>query len=125
MELAEKLIQLRKKRGLSRREVAEATGISENTYKKYEIPDSDKLSVRPPYERLCTLAKFYNVTTDYLLGCNTEEQDRLDEIAGEYNLSLLEKKILENYLALPTNTRGDLMAFLEKSVKEVKKSSDS
>ncbi len=110
MELAEKLIQLRKKKGLSRREVAEATGISENTYKKYEIPDSDKFSVRPPYERLCTLADFYGVTTDYLLG-----REPPPNPLAELKLSPdCEKDMLEKYMSLPPDVRECAFDLLQK-----------
>ena len=68
---------------------------------------------------LSKLADFYNVTTDYLLGRNTDEPKTIDCLAGEFNMSALEKKILDNYLALPKNMRSDLMQFLEKSVDEV------
>lgn len=110
MELAEKLTELRKKRKLSRREVAEATGISENTYKKYEIPDGDKTSVRPPYERLCILADFYGVTTDYLLGREPPPNPFAD-------LNLLpesEKDVLAKYMSFPPEIRACLLDALRK-----------
>ena len=65
------------------------------------------------------IADFYGVSTDYLLGRESKEQTALDELVGQFNMDLLEKKIVENYFALPKKMRGDLMTFLEKSVKEV------
>jgi hypothetical protein len=34
-------------------------------------------------------------------------------------MTLLEKKIVDNYLSLPKSMRGELMEFLRKSVQEV------
>ncbi len=110
MELAEKLTELRKKKGLSRREVAEATGISENTYKKYEIPDGDKASVRPPYERLCILADFYGVTTDYLLG----REPQLNPFADLNLPPESEKDVLAKYMSFPPEIRACLLDALRK-----------
>lgn len=73
----------------------------------------------PKYEILLRIADLFGVTTDYLLGRETGEPDTLDTLAAEFNMSELEKKILDNYLSLPDDMRGDLMDFLEKSVKEV------
>ncbi len=109
MNLAEKLVTLRKKKGLSRREVAEITGISENTYKKYEISDNEKFSVRPPYERLCTLADFYGVTTDYLLDRETAlEQETLTSL----NLTEKEKAFIRTYAEFSPEKREHFMEIL-------------
>ena len=68
---------------------------------------------------LSKLADFYGVTADYLLGRDTGEPEPLDQLAAEFNMTALEKKIVENYLSLPESMRGDLMEFLRKTVKEV------
>ena len=68
---------------------------------------------------LCKLADLFNVTVDYLLGRDAGEPEPLDEIAGQFNMTALEKRILEGYLALPKDMRGDLMEFLQKSVREI------
>ncbi len=122
MGINERLKKLRKIKGINQEQAANKLGISLSSYQKYE---RDKGSVTPSLEDLSKLADFYGVSTDYLLGRNSEEQDKFEEIASEYDLSLLEKKILENYLKLPKDMRGNVMDFLEKAVKEVKKSSDS
>lgn len=119
METKDVLKSLRKARGYSNmKDFCDAAEISINTYQNYEsgkrIPTADIL---------LKLADFYNVSTDYLLGRNTEEQTALDELAGQFNMSLLEKKIVEEYLKLPDKMRGDLMEFLEKAVREVEEES--
>ena len=114
METKDIIRSLRKKRDYSAQQVADGCEMSLGVYKKYE---SGERGVGVP--ALSKLADFYNVSVDYLLGRKTSEQTALDGLAGEFNMTLLEKKIVENYLALPPKMRGDLMEFLAKSVKEV------
>lgn len=61
--LARRLTELRSARKLSRREVAVSTGISERTYQRYENAERD-----PDAPVLRTLADYYDVSADYLLG---------------------------------------------------------
>lgn len=120
MPINETLKQLRNKRGLNQSDMADELGVSLSSYQKYE---RDKGCVTPSLDVLIRIADYYNVSVDYLLGRNTEEQTALDELAGQFNMSLLEKKIVEEYLKLPDKMRGDLMEFLEKAVREVEEES--
>ena len=117
--MKEQLQKLRKSKGLTQEDMSIQLGISLSTYQKYE---RDVIS--PPYEILIRIADFYGVTTDYLLGRDTGEPTPLDSLAAEFNMSALERKIVDNYLALPPSMRGDLMEFLQKSVQEVMKNGD-
>ena len=90
-----------------------------SAYQKYENGTRDVST-----EMLSKLADLFNVTTDYLLGRNTGEPDTIDQLAGEFNMTALEKKILDNYLSLPQSMRTDLMDFLHKAVKEVQAEND-
>lgn len=112
--ISENLMSLRKQRNLTMRDVAEKVGVSLSAYQKYENGTRDVST-----EMLSKLADFYGVTTDYLLGRDTGEPEPLDQLAAEFNMTALEKKIVENYLSLPESMRGDLMEFLRKTVKEV------
>lgn len=108
------LKELRKKKNLSQTQVAEALGISLRAYQNYEYNQRE-----PNIEMINKLADYFNVTSDKLLGRETGEPDTLDTLAAEFNMSALEKKIVDNYLSLPKSMRGDLMEFLRKTVKEV------
>lgn len=68
VKIAERLKVLRKERNLRQSDVAKLLGIGVRTYQYYEGDDH-----RPDYEMLITLADFFGVTTDYLLG-RTEER---------------------------------------------------
>ena len=112
--VATQLSDVRKKRQLTMKEVAEALDISLSAYQKYENGTRDVSTAM-----LSKIADFYGVTTDYLLGRSTGEPDTLDTLAAEFNMSALEKKIVDNYLSLSPDMRGDLMEFLRKTVAEV------
>ena len=114
MNIGKTLTDLRKTKGLSRQNLADNLEISVHTYIKYENE-----SVKPPYDTLIKLADFYGVTTDYLLGRETGEPETIDKLSHEFNMTALEKEILDNYLSLPKDMRGDLMEFLQKSVQNI------
>ena len=114
IDVSEKLKSIRKERGYTIQAVSNGVGIAVRTYQNYEYGQREIST-----ETLFKLADFYGVTTDYLLGRETGEPDSIDKLAGEFNMTALEKKILDNYLSLPKSMRSDLMEFLHKSVKEV------
>ena len=62
-QLAERLLQLRQERKLSRKAVAEQLHIVERTYQRYENGERE-----PTASVLAELADFYHVSADYLLG---------------------------------------------------------
>lgn len=70
MILADKLIQLRKKSGMSQEELAEKMNVSRQAVSKWEgaqsIPDLDKI---------LQLSELYGVTTDYLLKDSVESEE--------------------------------------------------
>ena len=104
----------RERSNKTQKECADCLSITLRAWQGYEQGIRE-----PKYEILCHIADLFNVTTDYLLGRETGEPDSIDKLAGEFNMTALEKKILDNYLSLPKSMRSDLMEFLHKSVKEV------
>jgi len=62
MNLAEKILQLRKQQGLSQEELAEKVGVSRQAISKWETGESV-----PELERVVNLSKIFGTTTDYLL----------------------------------------------------------
>lgn len=116
MKINENLKKLRMLKNLSQSDMAEILDISLSSYQKYE---REKNCVTPSLDVLLRIADFYGVTVDYLLGRETSESSTVDKLVGEFNMSALEKEILDNYLSLPKDMRGDLMEFLQKSVQKV------
>lgn len=62
-EFAERLKELRIEKGLSQRRLAELTGFSHTAIRRWE----NEVQL-PNIEILVIFAKFFDVTTDYLLG---------------------------------------------------------
>lgn len=108
------LKELRQRKGYTIAQLCDAIEMNTNTYAKYERGERDVST-----EILSRFANFYGVSADYLLGRDTSEPETIDKLAGEFNMSALEKEILENYISLPKDMRVDLMEFLQKSVHKV------
>lgn len=62
-EFAERLKELRLEKGLSQRELAKLSNLSHNAISQWE--NETRI---PNAEAVVALAKFFSVTTDYLLG---------------------------------------------------------
>ena len=58
----ERIKELRLKKGITQRQMADTFGITERNYQRYEVTDS------PSNDTLLKLADFFEVSTDYLLG---------------------------------------------------------
>ena len=65
---SERIKKLRNKSGIKQIDMANHIGISIQSYSSYE------LGREPKYNMLCDIAKYFNVTTDYLLGMPDTEQ---------------------------------------------------
>lgn len=63
LSLRERLLQLKKEKGALQLEIATAIGVSLRTYQRFEYGDRE-----PTASSIVALAKFYGVSTDYLLG---------------------------------------------------------
>ncbi len=82
LTLGERLKDLRVERNLKLETLAEQTGLSKSALSKYESDDVTDLSIYA----VTTLAEFYGVTTDYLLGM-TENKKRPDAVLSDLHLS--------------------------------------
>lgn len=74
MTLPYRLKELRQQKKLTQANVANALGITQQSYARWENG-----KVTPSLEKLSQIAKFYGVTTDYLLG-NEPEEDELANV---------------------------------------------
>ena len=69
MELKEKLVDVRKKKGLSQAELAEAINVSRQAISRWEVG-----SAIPSADNLMWLSKFYEVSMDELMGVDTDDK---------------------------------------------------
>lgn len=82
LTIQERLKDLRTERRMTLEQLSEATGLSRAALGKYETDDFKDIS---PFS-IATLAKFYDVSTDYLLGL-TEQKNHPDTTLSELHLS--------------------------------------
>ena len=99
--IGERLINLRKDRGMTQKQFSEALFINYRTYSGYErneIEASDEVKIQ--------IAKFYNVSLDYLLGLIDEPHpikngDEYVRLPRPLNKNI--KKELEQYISYLLN----------------------
>lgn len=82
MELEEKLVDLRKKKGLSQAELAEAINVSRQAISRWEVG-----SAIPSADNLMWLSKFYEVSMDELMGVGTD-----DKLSAKEEQQIISKK---------------------------------
>ncbi len=63
MNFPERLLELRKANGLTQKQLASAVNLSEVGIQNYE-----RRTRKPAYDALVSLADFFNVSFDYLVG---------------------------------------------------------
>ena len=112
MPISEKLKMLRDRRGLTLDELAEQTGLSRSALSNYETNESKEGS----QFALVTLAKFYGVSTDYLLGLSALENPMQGDI-HDLNISsemaeLLKSGKINNRLLCEMATHPDFPKLL-------------
>ena len=116
METKDILKSLRKAKGYSTMlDFCSAIDISFSTYQNYEsgkrIPTADVL---------VKLADFFGVTTDYLLG-RESEPNPLEQLAKINNLNVTEEVLLEEYMKLDPQKRKVIIDFMKRGIKEAEK----
>lgn len=73
----DRLKDLRDDENMSQKEIAELLNVAERTYSGYETG-----SRTIPYEALIKLAKFYNTSTDYILGITNDRHFTYEKYAA-------------------------------------------
>ena len=63
MDYADRIVDLRKSHGLTQKELADSTALSEIGVQSYE-----RRRRKPAHDAIIALADFFNVSVDYLLG---------------------------------------------------------
>lgn len=116
----ENLKKARENVQLTQIQAAEKLGLSDGTYKNYEQGKRE-----PNNDILVSIADLFHVTTDYLLGRETGEPTAMEKLADQFNMTALEREILDGYVNLPKEMRGNLMDFLHDAVKNVMQNSKS
>lgn len=111
MNVNETLRKLRENRHLQVADVANAIGISRQGYNNYETG-----SRNPSLDTIVKLAKFYNVSTDYILGVSDLEDD---SSITENDIKMTDEKaekLLQSFLQLPDSIKVGVMQWLESTI---------
>lgn len=75
MNMADRIQQLRKAKGISQEELADRVGVSRQAVSKWESEQSS-----PDLDKIIVLSEYFEVTTDYILkGIETTEDERRTE----------------------------------------------
>ena len=84
MNIGERLLKLRKQKGLSQEEIANIIGVSRQTISKWETGESN-----PDFDKIIPLCDLYNITTDELI---RGEIGNKEEIVEEKDTKVIEDK---------------------------------
>lgn len=106
------LKDLRESKKLSQKQMAIMLGTSHQAYQKYEYGTAE-----PTFDNLSKLADFYGVTTDYLLGRETEPKP-LEQLAKINGLDITEEVLLEEYMKLEPQKRKAIIDFMKRGIQE-------
>ena len=87
MNFNEKLIKLRKERGLSQDELGAAVGVSRQTISKWELAQS-----YPDFQKLVLLSDYFKISLDTLVK-DIDVEDVRDKNLNEKQLSMIYKDI--------------------------------
>ncbi len=104
MNIAEKLVKLRKEKGLTQEKLAQELNISIASIKNYE---NVKTPREPKNDILLKFAKFYNVSTEYLLNDDITNKTT-DNITIENKLNLSDKTI-EKIVEINTKVNNEII----------------
>ena len=110
MILADKIIELRKKKGWSQEQLAEQLDISRQSVSKWESGTSI-----PDLERIIKLSEIFSVSTDYLLKDEIETVDETLTVIEETAENVKE----ENRRSVSLEEAGGYMELVEKSAKNI------
>lgn len=106
-ELRELLRDLRNDHDLKQKTVATHLGISQQTYSNYENGQREI-----PIWAVTALAKYYKVSTDYLLGINNSCLDNTN-LKNHYLPNVTMHDIMYDIQTLNKNSRKDLLRYIQ------------
>ena len=92
MNISQKILLQRKKKGISQEDLANALNVSRQAVSKWEssqsVPDMDKI---------VAVSSYFNITTDYLLKDEIETIDGADNYSSKnVDMQMLNKELSEN-----------------------------
>ncbi|KJS23119.1 MAG: hypothetical protein VR72_02835 [Clostridiaceae bacterium BRH_c20a] len=117
MKFGDRIKLLREEMDISRDDLAKKIGVTYHAMSKYEISERE-----PDFELLNKLAKFFNVSVDYLLGRTSIRNSNLDD-SSEIEIEELLKKSNVQFDGVPLDEedKEDLLEFIKVAWKQINK----
>ena len=91
MKLEDKLIKLRKEKGISQEELGNEINVSRQAISKWELGQT-----KPDIEKLKDIAKFYNKSYEYLLNDELDEDIKIENNKKDRNITKTILKIVSS-----------------------------
>ena len=92
MNISQKILLQRKKKGISQEDLANALNVSRQAVSKWESSQSV-----PYMDKIVALSSYFNITTDYLLKDEIETIDGADNYSSKnVDMQMLNKELSEN-----------------------------
>ncbi len=104
----EKIKDLRKERGATQKELAQALSITVSTLSHWECDYQE-----PSFKDLAMLANYFDVSTDYLLGITEDDSAPRLLTPVQSALPLDETELLKNYRALSYTGKARVSAYAD------------
>lgn len=111
--LSKNLVFLRKKTGKTQSQLAEILNISRAAYGSYEQGTRE-----PDTNMLLSIAKFYNVTIDYLIGVEKQESIEMQEIIDKNTVVSIGRSGHRHIYEISDKDAAIVDAFLERMSKK-------
>lgn len=105
-----RLIELRTDLNITQSFIAEKIGVDRSTFAKYESGKH-----QPSLENLIALAKYFNVTTDYILGLSDQKNTCISDFTDE------EICFIKKYRELDSRGKNTVDAIIDREYSFVKK----
>lgn len=115
MNISERLRCLRIKAGYSQQDMADKLNIGRTTYVKYETGDSK------PLRKLAEIASIFNVSVDYLLGNEIDQQNKAEKTSQIFSRDELE--VIKKYRQLDADGQNLIKVMMNTRLQQLQKNS--
>lgn len=99
---------LREQKGVYQKKVANDLNIETNTYGSWERGNTE-----PSIDMLIALAKYYEVSIDYLVGFENEDYTKVQAEKGEIFAGANEMHLLEILKVMDSNSKEEVLNFAQ------------
>ena len=107
MKLEDKLIKLRKEKGISQEELGNEINVSRQAISKWELGQT-----KPDIEKLKDIAKFYNKSYEYLLNDELDEDIKIENNKKDRNITKTILKIVSILIMISSKKNNLVIKYI-------------